>query len=95
MSRFNVREIIAPPPPPPHVIHDKKPSAYSAMKHGGPPVHVEEPKKKGRPSKEDVRKHKLSMADAGIQMLVETKPTRNRIREYFQSRIEELDEEKR
>ena len=68
------------------------------MKHGTSTntiITPEEPKKKGRPSKEEARKHKLHLADAGIQMLVENKPTRNKIREYFQTRIEELDAEKR
>ena len=102
MSRFNVRTVVAETPPLAPTIQSK-PSAYSAMKHGTSapaPANVimmpaEEPKKKGRPSKEEARRHKLLMSDAGIQMLVENKPTRNKIREYLQSRIEQLDEEKR
>jgi len=99
MSRFNIRAITTEAIIPPAVTG--KPSAYSAMKHGtSVPTNTvimptEEPKKKGRPSKEEARKHKLQLADAGIQMLVENKPTRNKIREYFQTRIEQLDEEKR
>jgi hypothetical protein len=100
MSRFNVRAIGAPQAPPPPLVADKKPSAYNAMKHGTPVtmpmnVVVEEPKKKGRPSKDDIRKHKLAMASSKIAVLVESKPTRNKIRDFLESRILELDEEKR
>jgi hypothetical protein len=56
---------------------------------------AEEPKKRGRPSKDDVRKHKLAMASDKIAVLVESKPTRNKIRQFLESRIMELDEEKR
>jgi len=85
------------------MISDKKPSAYAAMKHGGGHdviTHVGSPepepaKKKGRPSKEEVRKHKLAMASDRIAILVESKLTKAKIREYFQSRIMELDEERR
>ena len=98
MSRFNVRAIGVPQAPPP-LVADKKPSAYNAMKHGTPvtmPMNVvEEPKKKGRPSKDDIRKHKLAMASSKIAVLVESKPTRNKIRDFLESRILELDEEKR
>lgn len=100
MSRFNIRPIgvtAEPPPPPPPP--GKLSSAYHAMKHGNevisPVIHHEEPKKKGRPSKEEVRRHKLAMADSHIQLLVEDKPTRNKIRDYMEHRIMELDEEKR
>ena len=86
------------------MVADKKPSAYHAMKHGtsipttntivmAPPE--EEPKKKGRPSKDEIRKHKLSMASDQIAVLVESKPTRNKIREFLRSRITQLDDEKR
>ena len=99
MRRFNVRAIGAPQAPPPPLVADKKPSAYNAMKHGTPvtmPMNVvEEPKKKGRPSKDEIRKHKLSMASDQIAVLVESKPTRNKIRDFLESRILELDEEKR
>jgi len=100
MSRFNIRSIAAPSVAPPPTIADKKPSAYNAMKHGAAPAAVpvaaavEEPKKKGRPSKEEVRRHKMAMASAGIALLISNKPTRNKIRNYMQSRIESLDEEK-
>ena len=101
MSRFNVRPLTvaeAPPPPPPP--SGKQPSAYSAMKHGTTVTHApisatpEPEKKRGRPSKEEVRRHKLAMSDASIQMLVEDKPTRNKIRDYLEHRIMELDAEK-
>tara|TARA_R110000868_G_scaffold158418_1_gene386529 strand:+ start:1382 stop:1687 length:306 start_codon:yes stop_codon:yes gene_type:complete len=100
MNRFNIRSISAPLTAAPTPIADKKPSAYHAMKHGSPvapiavPTVAEEPKKKGRPSKEEVRRHKMAMASAGIALLISDKPTRNKIRNYMQSRIESLDEEK-
>lgn len=102
MSRFNVRAITvieAPPPLPPSASK----SAYAAMRNGtghvapsaavAPPME-EKPAKKGRPTKEEVRRHKLGMADASIQLLVEDKPTRNKIRDYMEHRILELDLEK-
>ena len=100
MSKFNVRPIPPPPPPIVSVPRDKKPSAYEAMKHPTTNVltHVsvlEEPKKKGRPSKEDVRKHKLAMASASIAILMTDKPTRKKIHEYMERRILELEMEKR
>ena len=36
----------------------------------------------------------MAMASAGIALLISDKPTRNKIRNYMQSRIESLDEEK-
>jgi hypothetical protein len=54
-----------------------------------------EEKKRGRPSKEEARRHKLAMADSSIRALVEDKPTRNKIRDYLERRIMELDAEKR
>jgi len=105
MSRFNVRPIggagapVAPPPP-----SDKKPSAYSAMKESGsasvasmvmPASGPIESKRTGRMTKDDARKHKMDLADARIQVLVTMKPTRAKIRDYIQSRIMELDDEKR
>jgi len=101
MARFNIRAIgtapepIAPAPPAGKLI-----SAYHAMKHPHEVLsHVEAPvkeeKKRGRPSKEEIRKHKLSMSDGVIHSLVEDKPTRNKIRDYMESRIMELDREKR
>ena len=107
MSKFNIRPIsvavaVAPTPP-----SDKKPSAYSAMKHGAAPVRSESVaaaamddeevggKRRGRPSKDELRKRKLDMAHATIQVLMVAKPNRAKIREYIQNRIMELDEEKR
>jgi hypothetical protein len=67
------------------------------MKHGNEVISpIEEPKeKRGRPTKEEVRRHKLAMADTHIQLLVEDKPTRNKIRNYIEHRILELESEKR
>jgi hypothetical protein len=105
MSKFNVRPIsvavaVAPAPP-----SDKKPSAYSAMKHGSPAHSVsavaamddEEVggRKRGRPSKDELRRRRLDMAHATIQVLMVAKPNRAKIREYIQNRIMGLDEEKR
>lgn len=104
MSRFNVRPIgvaaapTAPPPPP-----DKKPSAYAAMKGSGSasvasmamPEGPSGSKSSGRMTKDDVRRHKMDLADARIQVLVTMKPTRAKIRDYIESRIMELDEQKR
>jgi len=107
MSRFNVRPIggAGAPPPPPSVPHDKKPSAYAAMKSGSANVVVHptesfsepvvEKVKKGRMTKDDVRRHKMDLASAQIQVLVVSKPNRNRIREYIKNRILQLDDEKR
>ena len=107
MSRFNVRPIGgAGPPPPPSVPYDKKPSAYAAMKEGSSNVvvypsspssadAVPEKAKKGRMTKDDARKHKMDLASAGIQVLVVSKPNRNKIREYIKNRILQLDDEKR
>jgi len=101
MNRFNVRPLALIPPLPETIPHDKKPSAYHAMKHGittvSAPIEkpvVEEPKK-GRPSKEEIRKRKLDMASNAISALVESKPTKAKIRSHIESRIAELDEEKR
>jgi hypothetical protein len=106
MSRFNVRPIALIPPLAEVIPHDKKPSAYHTMKHGittasasasAPPqssAPVEETKK-GRPSKEDIRRRKLDMASSAIAELVESKPTRAKVRSYIEGRIAELDKEKR
>jgi len=56
---------------------------------------VEESKKKGRPSKDELRRHKLAMVSDQIALLVESKPTRNKIRDFMSSRITQLDDEKR
>jgi hypothetical protein len=84
------------------MIHDKKPSAYSAMKHGETISHSsysapsgDEPVKKGRPSKEDARKHKIAMASAAIAMLMSGKPKKADIRDYIAKRVATLDEEKK
>lgn len=102
MSRFNVRTVAPPTIPVAPLILNKAPSAYAALKHGhiapAPVVtHVEEApaKKKGRPSKDEIRKRRLELASAGIAALVSAKPTRAKISEYFENRIMELDEEKR
>ena len=104
MSRFNVRAISETPPPPIPVIRDKKPSAYNAMKHGGAGAAptpspstgnvVVEPKK-GKPTKDDLRRQKMELADAAIVALVSNKPTRAKIREYIEGRIATLNAEKR
>ena len=92
--------MVAPPPP---AIHDKKPSAYSAMRHGGagrapvisPASGMEEAVKKGRPTKDDVRRQKMNQASAAIVALLSDKPTRNKVRLYMEQRIAALNEEKR
>jgi len=66
---------------------------------GPPPAAVAaapmDDKKKGRPSKDEVRRHKMAMASAGIALLCGDKPTRNKVHKYFEARIASLDEEKR
>lgn len=104
MSRFNVRAISVPPPPVAPMISNKAPNAYRAMGSGPAPVAppvitgtaapVDE-KKKGRPSKDELRRHKMAMASAGIALLVGDKPTKNKVHKYFEARIATLDEEKR
>lgn len=86
------------------------PSAYSAMKHGtGSKASVPSAisvlasvsdssssgAKRGRPSKDELRRHKLDLASAGIQVLLVSKPNKAKIREYIQNRILQLDGEKR
>lgn len=106
MSRFNVRAITEPVAAPVVVPHDKRPSAYNAMKHGGaghaPPIisptsgHViTEPVKRGRPSKEDLRRQKMDMASAAIATLLSDKPNRSKVRAYMEARIAQLNAEKR
>lgn len=110
MSRFNVRAIQAPIPEQIHVPSDKKPSAYSAFKgrsSSAPamvssvsPVAESEARSErrtggGRPTKDELRRRKLDMADASIQVLMVAKPNRAKIREYIQNRILALDIEKR
>jgi hypothetical protein len=76
-------------------------SVPDVISHVGPttaataPVAVEEKKKGGRPSKEELRRHKLAMASAGIALLIEAKPTKKKIHEYMEKRILELEMEKR
>ena len=103
MSRFNVRAITEVAQPIPTPIQNKKPSAYAAMMKGNAPpvissssgnVIVEAPKR-GRPSKEDVRRQKMDLASAAINVLLANKPTRNKVREYMEGRIAVLNEEKR
>jgi hypothetical protein len=55
----------------------------------------DEKPKRGRMTKDEARKHKMDLASAGIQILVVSKPNRNKIREYIKNRILQLDEEKR
>ena len=55
---------------------------------------VVEPKK-GRLTKDDIRRQKLDLADAAIVALVSHKPTKAKIREYFEGRIAHLNAEKR
>jgi hypothetical protein len=103
MSRFNVRPISTPPPPPVIIPQGKQPSAYSAMKHGSSaPVNKviyedsePEPKKKGRPSKEEIRKRKMAQASARIAMLIDSKHNKSKVSEYISNRILELEEEKK
>ena len=85
---------------------DKKPNAYAAMK-SGTGLHAaiasnvvvmegaEGAKKRGRPSKEELRKQKLALADAHIAIFVEAKPTRAKLRTFMEERIRQLEEEKR
>ena len=111
MSRFNCRPIARPGPPPmPFVPADKKPSAYAALKGREDKKSVElasmishvssfadepEARKRGRPSKDELRKKKMALASASIAMLVNDKPTKKKIQEYVERRIAELNEEKR
>ena len=107
MSRFNVRAIIEAAPPPVVVPKDKQPSAYDAMKRRAakstPSISsvspagnvLVEPVKKGRPTKDDLRRQKMDMASAAIGILVESKPTKAKIREYMEARIAQLNLEKR
>ena len=105
MSRFNVRaitETAAPLPPP---IQNKQPSAYGAMmKRAGGAGHAPvssaapgtaEATKKGRPTKDDMRRQKMDQASAAIVALLSNKPTKNKVREYITGRIAQLNEEKR
>jgi hypothetical protein len=105
MDRFNVRPINVVVQPTAPAPMNKAPSAYSAMKHGTTSVpsaisvpsteHTSSGAKKGRPSKDELRRHKLDLADAGIQVLLVSKPNKAKIREYIQNRILQLDGEKR
>ena len=105
MSRFNVRPISVVAPPPLPEIRDKKPSAYAAMMASGgagtaPTIspstgNVVVEAKKGRLTKDDLRRQKMDLADAAIVALVNNKPTKAKIREYFMERISKLNEEKR
>jgi hypothetical protein len=72
----------------------KNGTGHDVISHVGLPAEAPE-KKRGRPTKDEARRHKLAMADASIQLLVEDKPTRNKIRDYMERRIMELDAEKR
>jgi len=103
MSRFNVRAITeAAPAPPPAPIQGKQPSAYGAMMkraggagHASPASGTAEAVKKGRPTKDDIRRQKMDQASAAIVALLNNKPTKNKVREYITGRIAQLNEEKR
>jgi len=110
MSRFNVRPISVVTAPPPPIISGKLPSAFSRGSKGSDVIshvgsHVgkpsasiatsTEPVKKGRPSKDELRKHKMALASEAIAALCSDKPTRNKVRRYFEGRVLQLDEEKR
>ena len=51
--------------------------------------------KKGRPTKDDIRRQKMDQASAAIVALLNNKPTKNKVREYITGRIAQLNEEKR
>jgi len=51
--------------------------------------------KKGRPTKDDIRRQKMDQASAAIVALLSNKPTKNKVREYITGRIAQLNEEKR
>jgi len=102
MSRFNVRAIgAAPPPPDPYIPAGKSPSAYRVM-HGGtisdpsPVISTtkDEPKKKGRPKKEDLRKEALMHSAEHVRTLMSGKHTKAKVIEYFEGRIAMLNAEK-
>jgi hypothetical protein len=65
--------------------------------HSSPPLitHVIEEKKKGRPSKDELRKAKMAAASAEIAALLGDKHNRSKVRKYFEDRIMVLEEEKR
>jgi hypothetical protein len=102
MSRFNVRAIgAAPPPPAPYVPVGKSPSAYRVMTGGtvSEPTPVvsttkDEPKKKGRPKKEDLRKEALMNSAEHVRTLMSGKHTKAKVMEYFEGRIAFLNAEK-
>ena len=99
MSRFNVRPITPAAPPMVPLIPNRKPSAYTAMKLGATApalntISEDVPKKGVRQTKEEMRKHKMSLATAKVAMLVESKPTKAKIRDFMESRMLELDAEK-
>jgi hypothetical protein len=54
-----------------------------------------EEKKKGRPSKDELRKAKMAAASTEIAALLEGKHNRSKVRTYFENRIMVLEEEKR
>jgi hypothetical protein len=58
-------------------------------------THVVEEKKKGRPSKDELRKAKMAAASTEIAALLEGKHNRSKVRTYFENRIMVLEEEKR
>lgn len=102
MSKFNVRVIGATPPPPaPYTPVGKAPSAYRVMMGGtisepSPVVSTtkEEPKRKGRPKKEDLRKEALMNSAEHVRTLMSGKHTKAKVMEYFEGRIAMLNTEK-
>ena len=88
-------------PTPAPTISGKLPSAFAKYESSSssaaatPVIETKEPVKKGRPSKEEMRRHKMDMASEAIAALCSDKPTRAAVRTYMESRIKELDEEKR
>ena len=63
--------------------------------HASPASGTAEAVKKGRPTKDDIRRQKMDQASAAIVALLNNKPTKNKVREYITGRIAQLNEEKR
>ena len=89
----------APSAPPPRKMEILPPAILSARSLGVPPptpdrielVSGDPPgKKKGRPSKKEKMREARAAASAGIAALLESKPNKAAIREYFEDRISEL-----
>ena len=52
-----------------------------------------EPKKKGRPSKKEALKELRKAQMSALDMFIESKPSKTKVREYFESRIKALKED--